>query len=87
VHILVVTDADLFYMLDQVADGWEIARRAPVVAGGGATVVLDRMDREQYADELSRLKECGWDLHHVHTQEELIEFGRRFARTHYEGQR
>lgn len=84
VHILVVTDSDIFHMLGEVKNGWEIIRKAKEVAGGGATFVLDRTDQSFYADQLDRLEACGWDVHHVDAQQGLVTFAREFARRHYE---
>lgn len=83
VHLLVVTDSDIFYMLGSLPNGWDIFREAVVAAGGGATLVLDRSDLDQYREELDRVAACGWDIHHVSRQEELVAFARAFARRHY----
>jgi hypothetical protein len=84
IHLLVVTDSDIFHMLSQVRDGWDIMARATEVAGGGATIVLDRTDRVQYDGELARLEDCGWEVHHVHSREGLVQFARDFTRRHYD---
>jgi hypothetical protein len=83
-HILVVTDADIFAMLERHEDGWEIARRAVERAGGGATLVLDRVQESRYADELARLRELDWRIHHVGSKSELVDFARAFSREKYE---
>lgn len=88
VHILIVTDSDIFYMLNELKNGWEIIREAAKIAGGGATFVLDRSDVDSYRDQLARMSEYGWDVHHVRDQEGLVAFARAFARRHYsEGRR
>ncbi len=86
-HVLVVTDADIFHMLGQVKDGWEIAKRAAEVAGGGATFVLNIPNPAYHAVRIERLRAIGWDVHLVSTQQELVAFARAFSRRHYEAQR
>ena len=85
-HILVVTDADLFYMLDEVSDGWDIARRAAEICGGGATAVLELPQRAHYKRQLKRLHDCGWETHIVTSMKEVVAFARAFARARYAGQ-
>jgi hypothetical protein len=82
-HILVVTDSDLFYMLDEVKDGWDIARHAAEIAGGGATAVLELPSPGRHKKELRRLNDCGWDTHIVTSMEEVVAFGRAFSRARY----
>ncbi len=84
IHLLIVTDSDIFRMLEDTQDGWGIFARAVEVTGGGATLVLDRSDRAHYQDALDRISSCGWDIHHVTDQEELVVFARHFARKHYQ---
>lgn len=83
-HIVVITDMDIFYMLDEVEDGWEIARRAIERAGGGASCVLDI--HESWADDerISKLEEIGWEPYIVHDEESLVSFARDFSRRHFQ---
>jgi hypothetical protein len=83
-HLLVVTDSDIFHMLGEVAGGWEIARRAAEVAGGGATFVLNIPSPAYHAKNIDRLRAIGWDVHLVSTMPELVAFARAFSRRHYE---
>jgi hypothetical protein len=82
VHILIVTDHDIYAMLDQ-AKGWECARDALVQARGGGTYVLN-MDVGSAANRVARMKEDGWNVHAVRDWEELVSFARAFARKIYE---
>lgn len=82
VHVMVVTDHDIFHMLKEAKDGWGVAARALQAAKGGGTFVLHLP--ESYASpEVRRLRDQGWDVHHVNTQEELVGFARAFSRRLY----
>lgn len=83
VHLLVVSDHDWFAMLTRGrADGWEVARRSAAVAGGGATAVL-QIDLDHHARDVARLRACGWEVHAVTSQEEMVAFARAFSRRRY----
>jgi hypothetical protein len=85
VHILIVTDHDIFAMLagqQTGEDGWGIAREAAVKARGGAGYVLN-MPENWEAEGVARMKADGWDVHHVQNWEELLSFARVFSRAHY----
>jgi hypothetical protein len=84
VHILVVSDGDLFHMLEELRGGWEIAREAAARAGGGATAAL-QLDPARWTAELDRLGAAGWAIHPVRTMEELVAFARAFSRARYAG--
>ncbi|MEI6212916.1 MAG: hypothetical protein WCP10_02330 [Desulfuromonadales bacterium] len=81
-HLLVVTDADIFYMLGEVREGWQITEQAAAKAGGGATFVL-QIDRQNYQADIARLEACGWEVYTVNSQEELVAFATAFARAKY----
>ncbi|MGC3999534.1 MAG: hypothetical protein QM767_19665 [Anaeromyxobacter sp.] len=83
-HLLVVSDGDLFHMLGEVRDGWQVAAEAARVAGGGATAVL-QLQPERWRDDLDRLEAAGWTVHPVDSEEELVAFARAFARARYAG--
>lgn len=85
VHLLIISDADLFYMLDQFPDGWGIARQALERAGGGATALLNIPYARGGAEDaaFTRLRDCGWRLHLVSSEQELVDFARAFARQTY----
>lgn len=84
VHVLIVTDSDLFMMLDQVPDGWGIAARTLEIAGGGGTVVLHMGGPGGWAPHIERLRVQGWTVHLVASHEDLVAFARAFSRQHYE---
>lgn len=79
VHVLVVSDSDLFTMMGEVKDGWNLMGAAARAARGGATAVLqipvDHMKKEQ-----GRLRDQGWRVDCVDSQEQLVAFARAFAR-------
>jgi hypothetical protein len=89
VHLLVISDADLFSMLDETGDdsgnGWQVAEQAALKAGGGATAVLNlpyRYNREE-GSVMARLERIGWQVHQVSSQEQMVGFARAFARATY----
>lgn len=90
-HILVISDYDMFAMLNSEAEhrsGWEVARQAASRCGGGATYVLqlpgyERQTEGKYARELQRMTDEGWHVHLVNSMEELLLFAREFSRAHY----
>jgi hypothetical protein len=84
VHVLLLTDHDLFSLLGQ-DDGWSVARRALAAARGGGTVVLHDVVGTR-KDEAERLAADGWRVHYVPTEEALVEFARAFSRQAYEGE-
>ncbi len=85
-HILVVSDSDIFAMLDSADGGWDIARRAAEAAGGGATFVLE-IPGASHSKQMDRLRSIGWEVYTVTGQEELVAFARAFAREKYDIQR
>jgi hypothetical protein len=85
-HILVVSDQDMFHMLDSYPHGWDVARDAVRRAGGGGTFVLE-IDPAAYAGQVQRMQQIGWSVHAVRTQEELLAFARAFSRARYDAAR
>ncbi len=83
-HVLVVTDSDIFHMLGEVKNGWEIAREALEIAGGGGTYVLNMSPDWGYKDEVKRMKDDGWKVHFVPDWKQLIAFTRAFSKEKYE---
>jgi hypothetical protein len=90
VHILIVSDNDMFSMLDSSSDGrrgWDVARAALGVAGGGGTFVLELPEHvrsatwsQNSAAYLGRIAEMGWNASIVSSMEELVDFARQFSR-------
>ena len=86
VHILIVTDNDIFSMLDSKAGdrlGWTVAKRALEKAAGGGTYVLN-LPGKWPAKEAERMKADGWAVHRIYNWQELIKFAREFSRAKYE---
>lgn len=82
VHILIVTDHDIYSLLD-AEDGWGCAREAVQKARAGGTYVLN-MDLDAEPDRVGRMRADGWAVHGVRDWEELVGFARAFARKIYE---
>ena len=95
VHILVISDYDMFQMLDESASdqlGWDVARQAVKHCGGGATYILQlpgyklpnyKSHAQQFDDKLARMRADGWGVHIVNSMEELLDFARQFTRQNY----
>src|SRR5262249_53574987 len=67
VHILIVSDHDMFSMLDQQHEGrlgWEIARDAVTQARAGGTYALN-MPRDWEPKKVARMRADGWQVHSV----------------------
>ncbi|MGH7294630.1 MAG: VWA domain-containing protein [Polyangiaceae bacterium] len=88
-HVLLLTDTDLYRLLDSVEDGkpgWDVARDALAAARGGGTVVLNTAPAPQ-APPVLRLRAGGWGVHFVSSWEALVDFAREFSRRAYEEER
>lgn len=91
VHILIVSDQDLFWMLEEKGSGrigWEVAREALSVCGGGGTCVLQLPGYEtglyrDYIEKVARLRTEGWQVAIVNSLEDLVTFARQFSRMQY----
>lgn len=81
-HILVVSDYDIFHMLEAVPDGWDLIRKAVSAAGGGGTFALE-IDPSSRRKEVGRMRDSGWDVYPVSSQKELVSFARAFSRAKY----
>ncbi len=80
VHIVVVSDSDLFGEIDGTIDGWALAKRAVDQAGGGATAVLRLASADAYAPQLQTLRDAGFTPYLVASELELVAFARAFSR-------
>ena len=89
VHILIVSDTDIFSALEQTAGGqlgWDVARAALATARGGGTYVLNMpatFDGGPFAGHCQRMEQEGWSLARVSSWAELVGFARRFSETQY----
>lgn len=86
VHILLVTDHDIYSMLDEKHSGqlgWDVAREAAEKARAGATYVL-HMPPEWEAERIARMHGDGWDVHCIQEWEDIVDFARQFSRAKYQ---
>ena len=84
-HILIVTDHDIYSMLDEHRKGelgWDVAREAVAQAGGGGTYVL-QMPPDWEPERIARMGADGWQVHCVRSWDDLVAFARAFSRAHY----
>jgi hypothetical protein len=94
VHILIVSDNDMFKMLDEQGSrriGWDVAREALGRCGGGGTFVLQLSSAmlagkwsRRAQDDIERLQRDGWQVSLVDSLEQLVVFARQFSRTNFE---
>jgi hypothetical protein len=97
VHVLLITDHDIFSMLDNAHEnwgkknetplaqrqGWQIARESLCNAGGGGTCVL-HMPRTQNVKEIAELEARGWAVHRLNDWPELTRFAREFSKQKFD---
>jgi hypothetical protein len=97
VHVLIVTDNDIFGMLDSTehgALGWDVARDSLAAARGGGTYVLQLpaylqtrgYDKDVLHPGQQRMQADGWAVANVDSMDGLVAFARRFSQANY-GQR
>ncbi|MBX2802138.1 MAG: hypothetical protein KTR31_30940 [Myxococcales bacterium] len=85
-HVVILTDQDIFSMLDGEHAGelgWDIARDALHTARGGGTFVL-HMPPSWRSDNVERMVDMGYHVHRIHDWSELVAFARAFGRATYE---
>ncbi len=86
VHILIVSDQDIFTILAEThaefGKGWRVAEEAIKAAGGGGTMVL-QINAENYLLEIALLERMGWSVFTVNSIEEIISFARNFSHKLY----
>jgi hypothetical protein len=83
-HILIITDHDIFAMLQEKAkgrDGWTAARAALESARGGGTYVLHMPPKW---GETKRMEEEGWSVASIVNWEDIVPFAREFAKKKWE---
>lgn len=91
VHILLVSDYDMFPMLDSEVGGrigWDVARDAVQRCQGGGTFVLQLPGYPEstggtVGTQIMRMQSDGWNVHLVNSMEELLEFAKKFSRANY----
>jgi hypothetical protein len=94
VHILIVTDNDLFNILDVAIKarlGWDAAQDALKSARGGGTVVIQLpaylLNDPKAADHIHpgchRLTQQGWSVANVDSMDQLIIFAKAFSKHAY----
>ena len=92
VHILVVSDSDIFSSLAGKSGsryGWDVAREAVAKARGGGTYVLELPGYEAKVGNTfiypnhQRMLADGWNVSPVSSMEELVEFARTFSKASY----
>lgn len=94
VHIVIVSDNDMFSMLEEKGNrriGWDVAREALQSCGGGGTFVLElhpamlTAQRGRSAKKyLDRIERDGWHVSIVDSMEQLVTFARDFARRKFD---
>jgi hypothetical protein len=87
VHIIVISDNDMFSMLDEKGSGrigWDVASESLRRCGGGGTFVLQLPGRMRNAPPVQRMQEDGWNVSLVDSMEELIAFARQFSRRNFQ---
>lgn len=90
-HVLLLSDYDMFTMLNEDSDGvsgWSVAKMAASACEGGATYVLqlpgfDQDYRSRFQSHLDRMRQDGWNVHLINSMEELVGFARSFSRQRY----
>jgi hypothetical protein len=84
-HLLIVSDHDMFSMLDETGRGrigWDVAQEALSRCGGHGTFVLQLPAQwgQRSHKHLDRLRAEGWRVSLVDSLEELVAFARDFSR-------
>lgn len=94
VHVLIVTDNDIFGMLDSTErgkPGWDAARESLAAARGGGTYVLRLpayvrtrgYDQDVLDPGRQRMKADGWDVADVDSMDALLAFAGQFSQVNY----
>ena len=82
VHILIVSDHDIFAMLGETRgsrDGWAIARQSVAKARGGGTYVLNMPLAFEPAG-VTRMRDEGWNVSTIQKWDDIVAFAREFSR-------
>lgn len=85
-HIVIVTDNDIFSMLESDTETeqthWELAEIALKNAGGHGTMVLHSQP-DYNKDLVIRLHKMGWNVYYVTNEAELLKFALEFSQQNY----
>lgn len=85
-HLLIISDDDIFSMLQAVSPSggknFDIAEKALAKAGGGGTFVL-HSHSTWHKEDVSRLEKMGWVVHFVTNETQMLAFARAFANRFY----
>ncbi|MBP4142226.1 hypothetical protein J3S90_10470 [Flavobacterium sp. P4023] len=85
-HIVIVTDNDIFSMLESDTQTeqthWELAEIALKNAGGHGTMVLHSQP-DYNKDLVIRLHKMGWNVYYVTNEAELLKFALEFSQQNY----
>ncbi len=89
VHFLIITDSDIFSMLEEVEGrkkvaGWSVAKTALEECRGGGTYLLEIPRHYGAKNEIQRMRGDGWYVDLVDNQQQMVEFAREFAKRNYE---
>jgi hypothetical protein len=91
VHILIVSDNDIFQILNETGSnriGWDVAKEAIQICGGGGTYVLQLNSyylqrNTKIREYLERMQQDGWSVAIVTNMTELVQFARNFSHIKY----
>lgn len=85
-HLILVTDDDIFSMLDADTEtkesNWDLMEKALTNAGGKGTLVLHAKPA-WHKEEVIRLKNMGWQVYYVTNEQELLDFAAGFSTANY----
>lgn len=85
-HLVIVTDNDIFSMLESDTETeqthWELAEIALKNAGGHGTMVLHSQP-DYNKDLVIRLHNMGWNVYYVTNEAELLKFALEFSQQNY----
>ncbi|PKH51776.1 hypothetical protein CXF68_14260 [Tenacibaculum sp. Bg11-29] len=85
-HIVIVTDNDIFSMLEAETNTkqthWKLVDLALKNAGGHGTMVLHSQP-DYNKDLVIRLEKLGWNVYYVRNEAELLKFASEFSQQNY----
>jgi hypothetical protein len=85
-HIVIVTDNDIFSMLEAESNTkqtpWDLVELALKNAGGHGTMVLHSQP-DYKKDLVIRLEKMGWNVYYVRNEAELLKFASEFSQQNY----